>query len=166
MLRKTIVAVVLVALGLAGLALARGAAAARQETVFDRVTAEDVQAVLKDLSLESKKSLTRSGDSLLQIDFGQFSAWLIFYGCDSGPDCTDLTFYTYFDTKGATPLARVNRWNLESRFSRAYLDEDGFPTIETDLDLAGGVTRDALRTWIDGYRESVSDFAAFLAPQR
>lgn len=34
----------------------------------------------------------------------------------------------------------VNRFDLEKRFGRAYLDSDGDPVLESDLDLEGGVT--------------------------
>ena len=34
----------------------------------------------------------------------------------------------------------VNQFDLEKRFGRAYLDSDGDPVLESDLDLEGGVT--------------------------
>lgn len=33
----------------------------------------------------------------------------------------------------------VNQFDLEKRFGRAYLDSDGDPVLESDLDLEGGV---------------------------
>lgn len=45
----------------------------------------------------------------------------------------------------------VNRFDREKRFGRAYLDGDGDPVLESDLDLEGGVTEarvlDFLRTY-------------------
>lgn len=37
-------------------------------------------------------------------------------------------------------LASINQWNMGKRYSRAYLDDDGDPVLQADLDLAGGVT--------------------------
>jgi hypothetical protein len=36
------------------------------------------------------------------------------------------------------PLERINEWNRSQRFGRAYLDKDGDPVIEMDLDLDDG----------------------------
>ncbi|MFC1660765.1 YbjN domain-containing protein [Gemmatimonadota bacterium] len=45
-------------------------------------------------------------------------------------------------------MEKVNKWNKEKRFSCAYLDEDGDPHLELDLDLEGGVTEEAVRRFI------------------
>lgn len=34
----------------------------------------------------------------------------------------------------------VNTFDLDTRYGRAYLDKDGDPVLESDLDLEGGVT--------------------------
>jgi hypothetical protein len=45
----------------------------------------------------------------------------------------------------------VNDWDKTRLYTRAFLDEDGDPVLEMDLDLTGGVTiariRDAIRTY-------------------
>lgn len=64
-----------------------------------------------------------------------------------GSNCLVLTyddgkaiqFYVGFmDVK--TSMNDLNEWNKSKRFSRTYLDDDGDPCLELDLDLAGGVT--------------------------
>jgi hypothetical protein len=49
---------------------------------------------------------------------------------------------------------QVNDWNREYRFSKVYLDAEGDPVIEAELDLAGGVTlarvEDFLQTFAGG----------------
>ncbi len=48
----------------------------------------------------------------------------------------------YVGIAGAkTSLSDLNAWNRGKRYSRTYLDDDGDPCIELDLDLSGGVTR-------------------------
>ena len=49
-------------------------------------------------------------------------------------------------------IGDMNEWNKAHRFSRAYIDKDGDPCIEGDLDLdSGGMSRalflDNLETW-------------------
>lgn len=56
-------------------------------------------------------------------------------------------------------LNRINTWNKSKRYSRAYMDDDGDPVIELDLDLAGGVTKERIADYIRTVSLSVSAFA-------
>lgn len=53
-------------------------------------------------------------------------------------DKASVQFYCAFNT-GAN-LRKVNEWNKSKRYSRSYVDNDGDPVLELDLDLVGGVT--------------------------
>ena len=60
------------------------------------------------------------------------------------------------DTKAT--LRVVNEWNRKKRFTKAYLDDDGDPTLEMDLDLEGGVTEGRVRDGIKTFAISVRNF--------
>jgi hypothetical protein len=55
-------------------------------------------------------------------------------------------------------INKVNEWNKEKRFSRAYLDGDGDANVEWDIDLEGGVTIDAVREGIRTFQSVVQIF--------
>lgn len=55
-------------------------------------------------------------------------------------------------------VAWVNDWNAQQRWSRAYLDHDGDPVLESDLSLHGGVTRENVRIFLEGYYQSLGLF--------
>ena len=55
-------------------------------------------------------------------------------------------------------LEKINTWNRTKRFSRAYLDEDGDPHLELDLDLEGGVTLGRMKSFLATCRLSLSVF--------
>lgn len=38
-------------------------------------------------------------------------------------------------------MRMMNDWNRSKRYSTASIDDDGDPVLESDLDLAGGVTK-------------------------
>lgn len=67
-----------------------------------------------------------------------------------------------FTADGRSLPERVNDWNRTKRFSRAYLDRDGDPIIESDIDLEGGVTKQAMVSWIRTFAVSLSAFNAML----
>lgn len=58
-------------------------------------------------------------------------------------------------------LASMNEWNRTKQYSRAFLDADGDPVLESDLDLEGGVSearvKDFLRTYNDSLRLFLND---------
>lgn len=59
-------------------------------------------------------------------------------------------------------LRKINEWNRTKRFSRAYIDDEGDPCVEADLDFDGGVSRDAVKEFIRTFRLSVTQFAKFV----
>lgn len=61
-------------------------------------------------------------------------------------------------SKVGTPeqmLQAVNQWNVEKRFSRSYVDRDGDPVLELDLDMNGGVTYQRLEDFLATVTKSV-----------
>ena len=69
---------------------------------------------------------------------------------------TNLQLYTRF---GARPhLGDVNKWNATRRFTRGYLDTGGEACLESDLDLAGGVTARTIWRWMKMFAQSAPAF--------
>lgn len=64
------------------------------------------------------------------------------------PGGTALQFFAVFKATDNTSLGKVNGWNRSKRFSRTYLDTDGDPCLELDLDLKGGVTRERITDFL------------------
>ena len=48
-------------------------------------------------------------------------------------------------------LRMMNEWNRTKRYSTASIDDDGDPVLESDLDLAGGVTRARIEDFLLTY---------------
>jgi hypothetical protein len=59
------------------------------------------------------------------------------------------TLQFFAGIRGAsTSMQKVNEWNRTKRFSRSYIDRDGDPILELDLDLEGGVTTERVAGFI------------------
>jgi len=123
-------ALLLVAAGLfVPTAAARGA-----EGVVDSITADEI--------LE----LMRGEGYAVEMHEAGFVHWkLDGYRCQMfvSDDSTALQFHVSFRNGNAT-LAKANAWNASKRFSRTYLDDEGDPHLELDLDLAGGVAAERI----------------------
>ena len=64
-----------------------------------------------------------------------------------------MQFYVTFSDVDVT-LATANEWNKTKRYSRTYLNEDGNPCLELDLDLVGGVSKERILGFLTTCRAS------------
>jgi hypothetical protein len=83
----------------------------------------------------------------------------------------DVQLYAVWDED--VSIEHVNQFNQQMRFIRAYLDEDGDPVLEADLDFEGGVTQDSFERFIrlfvqlaESYSEHLHRFAPKDRPAR
>jgi len=75
-----------------------------------------------------------------------------FNNCTDGRQCRTLQFLLGVEGAKALTLDKLNEWNRDQRFARAYRDETGDPVLAMDLDLDfKGLPRanveETIRTW-------------------
>ncbi len=141
------------------------AGAQRQETVYDRVTAETVHDVLL---LNGLRVLTQQvdgeqvvADNRLAVD--DFSAWYVYlYNCREGEGCGDVEFRVAYSGVDAS-LEDMNAWNARYRFTRAYRSGD-YAVLSMDINADGGVTVEAISAMVPVWRRAIARFANSLAP--
>lgn len=74
------------------------------------------------------------------------------------PQGTSAQLFAGFSSSRALSPVIINEWNRTKRFSRAYIDQEGDPILESDIDLEGGVTEAAIVTWIETFAISLKAF--------
>lgn len=109
--------------------------------------------------------VTKEGDNpYIESTRAGMKFLILFMNCDdSKANCKTLQFYMGFSDAKDTTLERINEWNSERRFARAYVDSLGDPVMEMDLDLDfGGLPREnvgeAFNTWtslMDSYHQHI-----------
>lgn len=88
---------------------------------------------------------------------------VLFMNCEENKNCKTLQYYMGFSDAKGVSIERLNSWNKDKRFARAYRDDAGDPVLEMDVDLDfAGIPREnvgeTLNTWaslMDSYREYV-----------
>ena len=90
------------------------------------------------------------------------------FSCDeNGDDCKSVQFYTAFAADTDPTLEEMNNYASENRFGRVYLDQDGDPAIEMDIDLEAGGMSEALFMDNLAYWEAIMvNFAEFALADR
>ena len=127
---------------LAGAALVLALAGTAQA---QSITGADTAEILNAARGYGAATLTEqsNGDPQITGKINGISYQVYFRNCTDGAECEDLNFYLGFlDLKPSLDV--INDWNLNKRFSRAYLDQDLDACVEMDLDLVKGVSAEYL----------------------
>jgi len=119
------------ALGALGLATAAPAQTVRGQ---DPAT---VAAALQTHGLRAKTSTDKVGDPMISSASGGTTFEVLFYNCTDNRECATVQFHAGYDVDDVS-LETINAWNASQRFGRAYLDKEGDPILEMDVDLDDG----------------------------
>jgi putative sensory transduction regulator len=124
------------------------------------LTASNVDEILNAARGYGSATLTTqsNGDPQITGKTDGITYQIYFRNCTDNKNCEDLNFYLGFlDVKPT--LEVINDWNLNKRFSRAYLDQDQDACVEMDLDMVKGVNADYLDSQIGLWTLVVGQFA-------
>lgn len=99
-----------------------------------------------------------AGDPEISGKINGISYYVYFMNCTDNENCADLNFYLGFlDLKPS--LEKINSWNYDKRFSRAYIDQDGDAGVEMDVDLEHGVSPEFLDDQFSIWNQVVKQFS-------
>jgi hypothetical protein len=104
------------------------------------VRAQDPGSVARTLQgMGYKAEMTKddSGDPLIKSSSGGSNFAIFFFGCTKNVDCRTVQFFAGYTDRKPT-LARINEWNMNKRFGRAYISSSGSARVEMDVDLDDG----------------------------
>lgn len=160
-------------LALALLAVA-APAFAQSSAVVTAVTAEELAAAVREagttfgvqINATTREAPDTSFVVMADIAFpasatGPADTLRFFVGLDSceGTACGALSAVAFFGAgEGAPGPAELNGWNANRRLSRAYTTPEGI-ALQSDIDLFGGVTREAISRYLRTYLLSLVTFA-------
>ncbi|MBD3785531.1 MAG: YbjN domain-containing protein [Sphingomonadales bacterium] len=136
-----------------------GLGAAQAQVVGDL---DVVMNLLQDYGLKVTKDTDIVGDPLLSTRIEGTNFDVYFYSCDEGP-CQSIQFSAGFDLENPMSAGKINEWNRDKRFGKAYLDDEGDPYIEYDINLDyDGVGAKNFDDTIDLWRVVLADFRDFI----
>src|SRR5581483_6971372 len=139
--------------------LAPGQGRAQDDTVLRNPTPERLEKFLQAEKVEYKKSAVPKEDVYyFTFTRGKFEVRLTSFGGK------DLMLDCMFK---ALTLDKINRWNVDAKFSRASLHKDAndvpYSVLEYNLDLSGGVTADALKQYVARFEEELKNYDTYVS---
>ncbi len=122
------------------------------------VTADEVAVWLRDQNLPAtvKPDPTTPGDQIISSTVDGINFDVYMYDCRSGR-CTSLQYAAGWQSTVMT-ADRVNTWNRENRYCRAYLSRSGSVWCEYDFDVSPGGTYEMLTGTLGNWRRAIRDF--------
>ena len=108
--------------------------------------------------------LTKDGDDpYIESNRNGLKFLVLFMNCEENKNCKTLQNNMGFSDAKEVTIERLNQWNKDKRFARAYRDDAGDPVLEMDVDLDfAGIPREnvgeTFNTWsslMDSFREYV-----------
>ncbi len=127
------------------------------------VTDNQIEALLSECGFKGKRDTDEDGATRYVFNIGPNEATLCLVGDNKPTDkSTSLTLSIGFSPHSKPSVERVNAFNDEARFFKAFLDEEGDPFLVADLDLHGGVTTESIKEFIRGFAKAVPVFVTFV----
>jgi putative sensory transduction regulator len=88
---------------------------------------------------------------------------IYFYGCNNGTGCTSIQYFSGYRTEGSVSASRLNEWNRDKRYARAYLSDSGAARIEYDVYLgADGMSQADFDQSFSLWTRSMGEFEEFI----
>ena len=126
-------------------------------------TGESVAGFFKDEGAQVEVTTDSVGDPNLKVEYYGNDFSVYYYGCSDNKNCTEIQFFSGYQTDGSVRLSKINEWNTENRFARAYVSEEGSARIEMDVFLGNkGMTPDDFAQAVGKWNRAMQDFEEFI----
>lgn len=161
LLRRSLPLVLL--LGLAGPAMAgspiKTPPKKSKVVVYEQVTLEQLKELFDRRGITYEVLAQAGRHTALKFQLSGLNVLLVM-GDDGSKTAPDAYLYAAFQLGAPVDVSVVNGWNVEARFTRAYVDSDGDAVLESDIRFAGGITEANFNAFIDAYGQALGGFTA------
>jgi hypothetical protein len=128
----------------------------------DGMTGPEVAAWLQKAGYKADLSKDDGGDPLIDSAADGHNFKIYFYDCDAAKRCKALQFSAGFDLKQGLTLAKANEWNRKNRYLKVYLDDDGDPYVQYDVNVNAGRTIAGLDDDFGVWTGMIGNFTTFI----
>jgi|GEM_PF-5806821 len=130
------------------------------EGVISTIDEATIAKVLKSCGYAPEKTDDSAGKKQYSFKVGE--TLIVLHQFTDGPTqapTTSLTLSIGFDLQQETDLNVINLFNEQTRFAKAFVDEEGDPFLVADLGLGGGVTLESIKAFVKTFVKSIPVFA-------
>lgn len=124
---------------------------------------DQVQAALQEAGYRAKIEGEGADRSIASGTSG-YSFYVYSHGCDdAGKGCKTIRLYASFAPDKKPTLIQMNDYAADMRWGRIFLDKEGDPVIEMDVDLEdGGMSQELFVDNVEYWEAVMNAFAAWV----
>ena len=124
---------------------------------------ETIKAIVESQGWPATIVAKEGDDPYIESNRGGLKFLVLFMNCDGGERCKTLQYFMGFSDAKDVTLDRLNQWNKEKRFARAYKDDAGDPVLEMDVDLDfQGIPRENVGETFNTWASLMDSFRAYV----
>lgn len=97
-----------------------------------------IAAVVQDMGYRASTEVDGKGDPIIRSSAAGVNFSIRFFGCTDNRDCQSIQLSTGFNLSNPTTAAAMNEWNREWRYGSAWIDDEGDPYLQYDINMGGG----------------------------
>jgi len=131
-----------------------------------QITAKNAAAVMKamqDFGMVATMGKDSGGDPKISSRISDTKFSVYFYGCEDNLNCASIMFKAGYDLNNGISALKINEWNRDKRFAKAYIDDEGDPFLEMDVNMDfDGLGNENFADDLDWWRLLVEDFEDFI----
>jgi len=125
--------------------------------------ANDLLQAVQDAGFVATMGTDSDGDPRISSRVSDTKFLIYFYGCENNKDCKSILIKAGYDLDTGITASKVNEWNRNKRFGKAYIDDDGDPYLEMDVNMDfDGLGDKNFADTLDWWRVTVEKFEEFI----
>jgi hypothetical protein len=130
------------------------------------VTVDEVAAVLRAAGLNAEVGKDDQGDPKIRSlnEGGDFEFYVYFYDCKNDR-CSAIQFSEGYDMPNGISCERIDAWNRDWRYGRAFRDKENDPWLQMDVDVLRGSSTESIDNNLEVWLTVLREFQKHLATQ-
>lgn len=137
---------------LAGLGLALLTAGPAAAQIVDAARPQSVVNAMQSAGYRATLETSRGGKPVIRSAANGVNFSVMFDDCDErNISCKSLAFIGWYKAKPGWTIQRLNQWNDEKKFLRAYIDKDGDLAVDYWITTVGGLPEANFKDALDWF---------------
>lgn len=132
--------------------------------VYTSITGPELQRLIQKWGYRAELGTDNTGDPKISSAVSGANFSIYFYGCDTQAPkrCDSISFSAAFDLDEGLTAAYINEWNRTKRFGNAWIDDEGDPFLNMQVNIDGGIAEDAIRQNLDWWEIGMSGYLEYI----
>jgi hypothetical protein len=138
------------------------ASSAEAQSIVSAEDPAELVSIIQNLGFQAKLEKDDVGDPVIRSSSDGVEFGIYFYDCKGNKRCKSLHFSVGYDLADGASLDAVQQWNADKRFASAYLDDEGDPFLQMDINTDGGITQQNFEKSFDLWQVLKGEFEQYI----